>query len=127
MKTRSIVAVSLLAGAAVGAAAIQSLHAQAKPPVYVVNEIDVTDAAGFQKYADAQAQNIQKHGGHYIIRGGKVVTTMDGEAPKRFTIYVFDTQDTFEAWRTDPTAKELFDTRSKYGKFRSFAVEGLTK
>jgi len=39
-----------------GAVAFQRLHAQTKPPVYVVNEIDVTDSAGFRKYADAQAQ-----------------------------------------------------------------------
>ena len=58
-----------------GAIAVQGLHAQVKPPVYVVNEIDVTNQAGFQKYASAQAQLIQKHGGRYVIRGGKVVAT----------------------------------------------------
>ena len=89
-------------------------------------EIDLTDAAGFQKYADAQAQLIQKYGGRYIIRGGKVVTTLDGEPPKRFTIYVFDNKHALQAWRNDPAAKELFATRGQYGKFRSFAVEGLS-
>ena len=34
----------------------------------VVNEIDLTDAAGFQKYADAQSQLIQKHGGRLSSR-----------------------------------------------------------
>jgi len=34
MKSRYAVALSLLAGTAVGAAAVQGLHAQAKPPVY---------------------------------------------------------------------------------------------
>jgi len=73
------IVLSTIAAAMLGAVAFQGLHAQTKPPVYVVNEIDVTDSAGFQKYADAQAQLIQKHGGRYIIRGGKVVTTFDGE------------------------------------------------
>ena len=44
MKTRYTVTLSILAGVAVGAAAVQALHAQAKPPAYVVAEIDVTNA-----------------------------------------------------------------------------------
>jgi hypothetical protein len=36
MRTRFAVALAMLAGAGVGAAVTQTLHAQAKPPVYVV-------------------------------------------------------------------------------------------
>ena len=36
MKTRFTIAVSLLAGAVLGGALIQALHAQAKPPVYMI-------------------------------------------------------------------------------------------
>jgi hypothetical protein len=41
MKIRYTVALSMLTGVAIGGAAIQTLHAQAKPPVYMVaiNEI----------------------------------------------------------------------------------------
>jgi hypothetical protein len=49
MKTRHAVALSLLAGAALGAAAVQGLHAQAKPPIYYVAEIDVTNLEGWTK------------------------------------------------------------------------------
>lgn len=115
---------TLAAGIALGAAAIQALHAQAKPPIYVVNEVDVTDPAGFKAYAAAQGKLIQSHGGHYIIQGGKV-TVMEGAPPKRFTIYVFDNEDKMHAWRNDPAQKDVYDTRDKVAKFRTFAVEGL--
>ena len=36
MKARYTVALSMIAGAALGGAAIQGLHAQAKPPAYVI-------------------------------------------------------------------------------------------
>jgi hypothetical protein len=36
MKTHYTIALSLLAGGALGAGAIQALHAQATPPVYVI-------------------------------------------------------------------------------------------
>ena len=40
MKTRCTVALSMFAGAALGAAAIHGLHAQDKPKAYVVSEIE---------------------------------------------------------------------------------------
>jgi hypothetical protein len=49
MKTHYTVALSMIAGAALGAAAIQGLHAQAKPPVYSVAEISVTNLDAYLK------------------------------------------------------------------------------
>jgi hypothetical protein len=45
MKTSYVVAISLIAGAALGAAAIQGLHAQAKPKAYLVTESEILDRA----------------------------------------------------------------------------------
>ena len=49
MKTRYTAALSVLAGLAVGAAAVEALHAQAKPPAYVVAEIEVTNLTPYDK------------------------------------------------------------------------------
>ena len=46
MKSVNLVGLSMLAGAVLGGAAIQGLHAQAKPPVFAVIDIDqVVDSA----------------------------------------------------------------------------------
>jgi len=128
MKTKYTVALSVLAGVSIGAVAMQVLHAQGKPPVYIVNEVDVTDQAGFQAYADAQSKLIQKHGGHYIIRGGKILMSLSGTPPTgRYTVYVFDSQEKMQAWRDDPAQKDALGVRDKVAKFRSFAVEGLAQ
>ena len=64
MKTRYTVALSMLAGVAVGAAAVQGLHAQAKPPVYTVTEIDVKNVDAYLKeYTPVVQPIIKKHGG----------------------------------------------------------------
>jgi uncharacterized protein (DUF1330 family) len=126
MKTRYAVALAVFTGIGFRAAVVQGLHAQAKPPVYVVNEVDVTDHAGFKTYIENQAKLIEKHGGRYIIRGGKV-TAFDGRPPKRFNIYVFDNENRIQAWRNDPAQKDVLGTRDKVAKFRSFAVEGVTQ
>jgi len=46
MRTKYAIAISAAAGIAIGAAAIQRPHAQAKPMGYVVVEIDVKDLDG---------------------------------------------------------------------------------
>ncbi len=43
MNTYLTVSVGLLTGIAIGGVAIQGLHAQGKPPVYLITEVDVTD------------------------------------------------------------------------------------
>jgi len=71
MKTRYTVALSMIAGAALGSAAIQALHAQAKPPVYLVTEIDVTNPDAYAKEFAPKAQaTIKAAGGRFIVIGG---------------------------------------------------------
>ena len=49
MQTNYKVAIALVAGAAIGGAAIQGLHAQAKPPAYLVIPIlKINDAAAYK-------------------------------------------------------------------------------
>ena len=49
MKTRFTATLAMLAGIGVGAFAVQAIHAQSKPPVYLVGEIDVTNTDGYMK------------------------------------------------------------------------------
>jgi hypothetical protein len=51
------------AGTMIGAAAVTGLHAQAKPPVYLINEIDVTDPEGYEKEFVPKAQPIIRAAG----------------------------------------------------------------
>ena len=46
MKTHYAVTLAMFAGFGLGAVAVQGLHAQAKPPVYQVVEIDMLDPEG---------------------------------------------------------------------------------
>jgi hypothetical protein len=49
VKTHYTVLLAMLAGIGLGATAIQGLHAQAKPPIYYISEIDVTDPDAYAK------------------------------------------------------------------------------
>jgi Domain of unknown function (DUF1330) len=92
MKSNYKVAIALIAGAAIGGAAIQGLHAQAKPPAYVITETNITDQAAFNEFSPKVPATMQPFGGKYLIRGGKIVT-LQGEAPGRFIVTAFDSME----------------------------------
>jgi hypothetical protein len=71
MKTFFTVSLAMLAGAAIGATAVKGLHAQAKAPVYVVSEIDVTNPEAYGKeYAPKAQALIKASGGRFLAIGG---------------------------------------------------------
>jgi len=94
MKTRFTVALSMLAGAALGAAAVQGLHAQAKPPVYTVTEIDVKNVDAYMKEYVPVVQPLIKKGGGKLLAASLKVTALEGSAPKRVAINLWDSLET---------------------------------
>ena len=125
MKTRYIVALSMLAGVAVGALALQGLHAQAKLPVYFVVENEISDVQSYLKEYAARARDmIKANGGRYLAAGD--ATTFVGEPPKsRVAIFVFDDIQQIQTWLNSPEYKELRKVGEKYAKFRNYAVSGI--
>jgi uncharacterized protein (DUF1330 family) len=133
MKTYYTVTLAMLAGVGLGAAAVQGLHAQAKPPVYYIAEIDVTNPDAYAREYVPKAQAIIKAaGGRFLAIGGAAasgvkVTAFDGEAPKRIVVQVWDNIEKIQAWRANPEYVAHRKIGDKYAKFRSFAVEGLAQ
>jgi len=129
MKINHKMALTLLGGIALGAAAVQGLHAQAKPPSLVVVDIsDITDPEGFKAVggrSNAAAQAVFKDlGGSYIARTPNI-TALDGTPPKRFIIIAFPSMEKAQAWKNSPGQKEVDAIRAKTTKSRSFIVEGM--
>lgn len=132
MKSNYKIVLVLLAGVALGALAIEGLHAQAKAPVYFVAEIDVTNPDAYAKeYAPKAQALIKGAGGRFLAVGGAAatsggkVTAFDGDPPKRVVVQVWDSMEKIQAWRANPEYVELRKVGEKYAKFRSFAVDGL--
>jgi uncharacterized protein (DUF1330 family) len=125
MKTNYKIAIALVAGAAIGGAAIQGLHAQAKPPVYSVTEIDVTNVAAYEKeYAPLAQASIKKSGGKLLAASQKV-TSLEGTPPKaRVAIQVWDSLEQVQAWRNSADYKAARMIGDKYATYRAFTVEG---
>ena len=124
MKTRYIVALSMLAGAAIAGTAIQGLHAQAKPPFYTVSEIQITNVDAYTKEFVAVAQASIKAAGGKFLAGGPG-TSLEGAPPaNRVTIQVWDSLEQAQAWRNGAAYKKAREIGDKYAKFRAFAIQG---
>jgi uncharacterized protein (DUF1330 family) len=130
MNQRIALGLAMLAGVAIGATAIQGLHAQAKPPAYVVIPVlKMNDAAGFKvgvvDKANATAAEMTAAGGQYVVRSEKF-TSLDGTPPARLVIIKFDSVEKAQAFEMTTAQKEITAARMKTTDSLSFIVEGFT-
>ena len=128
MRTWYTVVLSMIAGAALGGAAIQGLHAQAKPKAYLVTESEVIDRAALPPYDPALASAMQAAGGQWI--GGapgpsEKITAVLGDPPKRFGVTEFENIDKAQAWLKSSGREAIAPQRNKAIKLvRQFIFEG---
>jgi hypothetical protein len=91
MKPHYILTLAMLSGVALGAIAVQALHAQTKPPVYYVAEVDVTDLDGYlREYAPKAAASSKAFGGQ-TLAAGQEIAQIEGAPPKRRVVIVSGT------------------------------------
>jgi uncharacterized protein (DUF1330 family) len=128
MRTRFVIALAVAAGVGIGAAAVEELHAQAKPPAYAVVEIDVTNQEAFLKeYSPIAGKAIVDGGGKYLARGGKIAA-IEGDPPKPRTVVIaFDSLDQVQATFASTAYREARKIGDKYAKWHIWAVEGLAQ
>jgi uncharacterized protein (DUF1330 family) len=118
---------AVLAGAVIGIGGVRAIHARPANvlPGYVVAEVEVTDPATFQKYAEKTPGTIAASGGHYVIRGGKSVS-IEGEPPKRFVVIQFDSMEKAKAWEDSPAYDAIKPIRHSSAKSHVFIIEGAS-
>src|SRR5215467_5258840 len=86
---------TLLAGIAIGAIALQGLHAQgAKPKAYSVAELEILDASAQAAYLPTARKAIDAaHGRALRTTGGRVVPLDGTSPPKNVAIVEWDSLD----------------------------------
>ena len=128
MKSRSKLALALVAAFALGGAAVEGIHAQAKAktPVYIVNEIEVSNLDAYLKEYSSKARPlIEKHRGR-LVAATQSVTVIEGTPPsRRVAIQLWDSIDDFNAYQKDNAENRKIG--NKYAKWRSYAVEAVVK
>ena len=125
MTSKLKIALATVVGAAVGAAAIHGLHAQARPKAYTVSELETLDAKAAADFAAKIAKIQESAGGRNLRTGGGKVTTMEGAPPpQRVAITEWDNIDKAQAFFKSKEWADLGPERDKALKtVRRYVVE----
>jgi uncharacterized protein (DUF1330 family) len=125
MKTQYKLALTLLAGVAIGAVAVQGLHAQAKLKAYSVAEIEPLSVEAQKDYLAAARKAIEAaHGRALRTAAGRVVHIDGAAAPKNAAIVEWDSVDEAQAFYKSKAWTDLAPQRDKIQKtIRRYVVE----
>ena len=124
MNSKCQIALAVLAGAALGAAAMQGLHAQAKPKAYIITESELLDAGALATYLPKAQAAVKAAGGTPgIIATGKIIA-VTGDAPKRIGASEWPSAEQAQAYLKSSERGALDTERAKAFKTtRQFIVE----
>jgi len=118
---------AMLAGGAIGATAVNGLHAQGKAPgayavvdISAVNNLDV-----FKTLLPKSGPAVAAFGGKFIVRTEKI-TNIDGTPPSRFVVIAFDSVEQAQAWNKSAAQQEVENIRKQSTTSREFIVEAMS-
>jgi uncharacterized protein (DUF1330 family) len=94
-------------------------------PAYVIVEIDVTDPAGYEEYKKLAGATVLKHGGKYIVRGGRTEVLEGDWQPNRIVVLEFDSMERAKEWLNCEEYREPRKMRHRTAKTNMILVEGV--
>jgi uncharacterized protein (DUF1330 family) len=92
---------------------------------YVIVEIEIVDPTGYEEYKKQAGATVLKHGGKYIVRGGKTEVLEGDWKPKRIVILQFESMARAKEWVNCEEYREPRKLRHKTAKTNMLLVEGL--
>jgi len=92
---------------------------------YVISEVDVRDAAGFETYRTIAAKAIAQYGGRYLVRGGAASIAEGGPPPKTIIVVEFPSMEKLREWYASTEYAEALKVRRTALDRRLIFVEGV--
>ncbi len=93
-------------------------------PGYVIAEVEVTDPAAYEEYRKLVPATVQKYGGRFLTRGGRIETKEGGWTPPRFVILEVPSLEQARKWYDSPEYAPALAIRRKASNSRLFLAEG---
>ena len=124
MKSNYKLMLTAVGAFALGALAIQGLHAQMKPPAYFIGEISVKDENNYtSEFLPLARKSIAEGGGKYVAGGFHKTVAFSGEPPpNRVVIIHFENMDKAKAWYDSPAYREAREHHSSELPRRSWPL-----
>ena len=89
---------------------------------YVIAEIDVQNPEGYEEYRPLANESITRHGGRFIVRGGKT-EVFEGEWSDRIVVAEFESLEAARAWYFSDDYQAAAAIRHRTSQGRIIAVE----
>ena len=127
MNRHFTVGLAMAGSAAFGAAAVQTLHAQTKPPAYNIAEITIKDQDGYNKeYLPLITKALTDAGGKFLVRGGKTISYQGAAPAPRIVVIQFESLDKLQALYDSAPYKNAVAVGDEYATQRIFGAEGVS-
>lgn len=92
---------------------------------YVIANIHVRDADGYEAYRSQTAEVIAKYGGRFLVRGGAVEVREGDPGIARFVILEFPDMAAARAFYDSPDYQAILPHRTANSEGTLFLVEGV--
>lgn len=66
--------------------------------VYIIVDVEITDAAAYERYKASVPPTLVPYGGRFLVRGGASETLEGSWSPKRLVVLEFDSVERAKAW-----------------------------
>ena len=124
MSTKSKIVIAGVAGVALGAMAMQALHAQAKLKAYTIAETEVTGALPPDYLSNIRKEIEAAHGRSLRTLNGRVVSIEGAAPPKNVAIIEWDSVDDAVAFYKSKAWTDSAPQREQAQKtIRRYAIE----
>lgn len=92
---------------------------------YLISDVTVQDAEGFQLYRTRAADSIARHGGRYLVRGGAIKTLEGTWDPRTIIIVEFPSMEQARAWYRSPEYASALEVRDQALSRNLILVDGI--
>lgn len=94
-------------------------------PAYVIADVEVLDATGYEEYRQQVPATIAAYGGRYLARGGATEVLEGSWSPKRCVILEFPDMERFRAWWDSAEYVPLRRLRERSTRSHLVVTQGL--
>jgi uncharacterized protein (DUF1330 family) len=91
----------------------------------MIIETEVNDEREYAEYVERVRAVVEKHGGQYLVRGGKVTPLSGDWNPERIIVIRFEAMEHVQRCFGSPEYSELAPRREKSAVSRAIVVDGI--
>jgi uncharacterized protein (DUF1330 family) len=92
---------------------------------YLLADVHVKDPQKYDEYRNQVAATVARHGGRFIVRGGKHEVLEGNRDVQRLVVIEFPSMDALKTWYNSPEYEPLIALRQAASTGDLIAVEGV--